>query len=186
MSSPSVIVCLSASDAWYGKAIRKLTHSNVNHAFIAYKSSQWGGYWAVQIDNRGVIKIPAEKVENSYLECYDFGIPMENAMRRTRDMYGDKYDWFGIAGFMVKLAAWRTLGRKVKNPLQREGDLFCSEFVARFLQAVDGMYPQIKSLTPSSVAPGGDPAFLGTPSLQSEMSNIDGIERIECPWRNNG
>ena len=181
-----ILVCLTASQEWYGKAIRTLTHSNVNHAFIAYTSEEWGGWWSVQIDQRGVVKIPAEKVEYEYIECYDMGIPLETAMPRTRQLYGEKYDWAGIAGFLIKLAAWRFLQRNIVNPLHRRGELFCSEFVTTFLQQVDGMYERIMVLNPSSVAPGGSPKYIGTPSLQWELDALGdcGVKRVDCPWSN--
>ena len=178
----SVLVCLSASNKWYGKAIRKLTRSNVNHAFIAYTSQEWGGWWAVQIDERGVVKIPAEKVEYDYVECYDFDVDLRAAMIATRSLYGEDYDWEGIAGFLIKLIAWRVWGRNIVNPLHKTGDLFCSEFVTTFLQQVPDMDSAIMKLNPSSVAPGGTPDFLGTSSLQWELQHLAGVERVECPW----
>lgn len=177
-----VLVCLTAGDEFYSRAIRRLTGSNVNHAFIAYSSKQWGGWWAIQVDQRGVVKIPAEKVEYQYIECYDLGIDLENAMPRTRNLVGESYDWAGIAGFLVKLAAWRYFDKRITNPLHRKGDLFCSENVTTFLQNVDGMYPEIMSLDPSSVAPGGSPEMLGTPSLQWELQNTLGVSLVPCPW----
>ena len=182
----SVLVCLTASEEWYGKAIRKITKSNVNHAFIAYTSKEWSGWWAVQTDLRGVVKIPAEKVEHNYIECYDLGMPLEEAMKRTRDVYGEKYDKAGIVGFLAKLMIWRFLYKKISNPLHKKGELFCSEYVTTFLQAVTGMYPEIIALKPSSVAPGGDPEFLGTPSLQWGLQRLEGVKQVECPWGKNG
>jgi len=180
--SMGVLVCLTAGEEFYSRAIRKLTKSNVNHAFIAYTSKEWGGWWAVQTDERGVVKIPAEKVECQYIECYDMGIPMEMAMSRTRMLYGESYDWEGIGGFLIKLLAWRLFQRKIVNPLHKDGELFCSEYVTTFLQCVDGMYPEIMDLNPSSVAPGGAPEYLGTPSLQWELQKNEKIYLVECPW----
>jgi len=178
------IVCLTAGSEFYSKAIRKLTHSNVNHAFIAYTSQEWGGWWAIQVDERGVIKVPVKNVEWKSIECYEFpSLDLSTAFKRVRDLIGYSYDWEGIGGFMIKLLAWRLFDRAIVNPLHKTGDLFCSEFVTIFLQQVDGMYDEIMSLNPSGVAPGGDPKFLGTPSLRWELNRMGGdCIRIDPPW----
>jgi len=179
-----VLVCFTAGSEFYSKAIRSLTHANVNHVLIAYKSQEWGGWWTVQTDQRGVVKVPAESLKYDYIECYEFPVlDLKVAMRRVRDLVGDPYDWAGIAGFMVKLYMWRVFGRTIVNPLHKQGDLFCSEMVTTFLQRVDSMYPWIMDLDPSSVAPGGSPIYLGTPSLQWELQHHeDDVRRVKCPW----
>jgi hypothetical protein len=177
------IVCLTAGAEFYSRAIRKLTHSNVNHAFIAYTSREWGGWWAVQIDERGVVKVPVENVEYEYIECYDFpGLDLTTAFPHVRDLIGDKYDWEGIAGFLIKLYAWRVFGRRIVNPLHKTGELFCSEFVTKFLKSVEGMYDWMKVQDAASVAPGGPSRFLGTPSLQELLQNQKGARRISPPF----
>ena len=184
-ATQDVLVCLTAGEEFYSKAIRNLTHSDVNHALIAYKSREWGGWWAVQTDERGVVKVPVENVKYNYIECYEFPqLDLKSAMPRIRDLVGDRYDWLGIAGFMVKLWAWRLFGRRVVNPLHKEGDLFCSEMVTRFLKQVDGMYGWMMALKPSSVAPGGSPKYLGAPSLQWEFENHpdEEVRKVLCPF----
>ena len=177
------LVCLTASDEWYGKAIRGLTHSNVNHAFFAWKDPMFNYWKALQTDQRGVVGIPAHRVEYKYIECYQFDeLDLCTALPWTINMAGDKYDWAGIAGFMVKLVAWRVAGRRIANPLHKTGELFCSEFVTSLLQKADDMYPQIMALKPSSVAPGGNPVYLGTPSLQYSLNEQREVSRVDCPW----
>ncbi len=181
----SVLICLTAGSEFYSKVIRKLTHSDVNHAFVAYKSREWGGWWAVQTDERGSVKVPVENVKYEYIECYEFPeLDLKSAMPRMRDVVGDKYDWEGIGGFMIKLAAWRLFNRKIVNPLHQTGDLFCSEMVTTFLQRADDMYGWAMKLNPAGVAPGGSPIYLGTPSLQWEFQNRpdEDVRLVEPPW----
>ncbi len=177
-----MIVCLTAGKEFYSREIRRLTHANVNHAFLAYESKEWGGWWAVQADERGIVKVPVENIEYEYIECYEFGLDLMSAAGAMRDKIGEPYDWMGIAGFLAKLYAWRIFGRKIVNPLHRKGALFCSELVTMWLQHCESMYLDIYDLDPSSVAPGGDPIYLGTPSLQWVMQKNEKIKRVECPW----
>lgn len=183
-ATQDVLVCLTAGSEFYSRAIRKLTHADVNHAFLAYKSREWGGWWAVQIDERGTVKVPVENVKHERIEVYEMPeLDLKTAMPRVRDLVGDPYDWEGIGGFLVKLYMWRAFGRRIVNPLHKKGDLFCSEFVTTYLQRVDGMFPWIMDLNPASVAPGGSPIYLGTPSLQWELKNHpDDVVRVAPPW----
>ncbi len=175
------MVCLSASNTWYGSCIRWITKSKVNHSFIAYQDDLWGSWSAVQIDKRGVVRVPVESVKYTYLECYEFTrLDLTTAMDSARRLVGDSYDWSGIFGFVLKIIAWRLLGRRILNPLHKKGELFCSEFVVTFLQYVDGMYDWIKVLAPDSVAPGG--SDLGTPSLRYELQTHTAIKQVECPF----
>lgn len=182
----SVLVCLTSSDHFYSKAIRFLTKSNVNHAFIAYTSKEWGGYWCVQVDARGVVKVPVENLEYDEIECYEFlDLNMESAMIPFRKFVGERYDWFGIVGFLLKLIAWRVFGRRIMNFLHRKNEQFCSEAVVRFLQRVDGMYDWIMVLDPSSVAPGGNKQYIGVPSLQEILiDHVDSgeVRYVDCPF----
>lgn len=182
------IICLTAGREFYSKMIRVMTHSNVNHAFVAYKDELWGGWTAVQTDLRGVVKVPAESVECNHIECYEFPmLDLKTSMPRVRDLVGDHYDWEGIGGFLIKLWAWRIFGRRIVNPLHETGDLFCSEMCATFLQNVDGMYDWMLALNPAGVAPGGSPAYLGTPSLQWEFKNRpEDVRRVAVPWEVGG
>jgi len=155
------LVCLSASGSWYGSVIREMTHSNVNHAFIAYYDEAWGGWQALQTDERGVVEVTMESLHHKYVECYG-----------------------GIVGQLLKLAVWRIAGRKILNPLHRSGELFCSEFCTTFLQRVCSAPAWINYLHPSNVAPGGKEKFLGTLSLQEVFAdNSEDVQRVPCPWR---
>ncbi len=177
-------VCLSASDTWYGKAIRKLTGSNVNHAFFAYYSDIHVGWQALQIDERGVVEVAAESLKHSYIECYEFReFNLTKGIPEVRKMLGASYDFLGIVGILFKLVVWRLLGRRILSPLHKKGDLFCSEFVTTLIQRVPGMYGIFKCLNPAAVAPGGDVGKLGTPSLQATMQVCHGkIIQRRCPW----
>jgi hypothetical protein len=104
--------------------------SNINHSFVLYESKEWGGWWAVQTDERGVRKIPAENVPDlDYVECYECSKDLWPALRRTGDFVGDRYDWRGLLWGLFRLLVYRVFKRKITKPLHRDNRLFCSEDV---------------------------------------------------------
>lgn len=137
MEPERILVVCAASNTALGRAIRKLTGSPVNHCHLLYQSRLWGGWWAAQIGKEGVQKLPANKVMREYAltECYEYVHDLSPGLRACRGMIGQRYDYLGIAGFMVKLAAWWIARKKIKNPWHHQNAEFCSEFVARVLGA---------------------------------------------------
>lgn len=177
------VVCLAASNTWYGKIIRRITRSNVNHAFVAYHSSIHGGWQALQTDERGLVEVPIESLKYTYKECYDFPtLNLMSALSQCRNLIGDRYDWMGIFGFLIKIFFWRLLGRKILNPLHKKGELFCSEFVIIYLQKVKGMFSWIMKIDSSSISPGGNKHTLGVPSLRELLRTNNEVQQIDCPF----
>jgi hypothetical protein len=168
-----VLVCLSAGNGVVGTLIRKLTQSEVNHAFLAYPDTEWGGWWAAQIDQRGVILVPAESVECKTLVCYEYNRDISYALPKTRQLIGSKYDFLGIFGFLCKLSVWRLFHKKILNPIQNKGELFCSEMVTTFLKAADISWAQ--RLDPASTSPG---------DLYNFLENDSRFQTIPVPWKN--
>ncbi len=155
MSEPKVLVAVSASKGFIGWAIRKLTGSKVNHSFLLYRSAQWGGWWAAQIDAKGVRLLPAHKaVEHcNYLEVYrSVNTDLEPALAEMRETVGEKYDYTGILGFFFRIVAWKVAHKKIRNALHSKGELFCSEFVAKFLHKAGTHLCSM--LKPSVTSPG--------------------------------
>lgn len=180
------VVCLSASDSKFGKMIRGITRSNVNHSFIAFYSDNWKGWQALQVDGRGVVELTIEQMNRPYIEYYEFNhIDLMTALPKpaVRNMIGDDYDKLGVLGCFLQVVAWRTFGRKIGTPINNSGDLFCSEFCTSFLQNVDGAHDWIMDLIPAKTAPGGVEKYIGAPSLQEIFQrNPEDVSRVVCPW----
>lgn len=134
----NILIGVAATSSWYGKLIRKLTRSRVNHAFVLYWDIAWECWQAIQVDKRGVVIVPAKRIldQKLYTEFYrtDRDTFMYSTLHYMRDVMGSQYDWLGIFGFLLKLIARRLLGMSVENPVEKKGELFCSEFVALLLK----------------------------------------------------
>jgi len=166
-----VVICLSAGHGVVGKAIRKLTQSDVNHAFLAYPDSEWTGFWAMEVDQRGIILVPAETIEYEKLVCFEYNKDISFALPKVRAIVGSKYDFLGILGFLCKLSVWRLFKKKILNPIHKKGELFCSEAVTTFLKEAE--IPWTAHLDPASTSPG---------DLYTLLDNDSNFESIPIPW----
>lgn len=148
-----VFICLSASRGLFQWAIRKLTRSKVNHAFLIYESGDFGGWFAVEIAEDGPTTIPAGRAlkDKSYLEVYEPRFDLREGMKRRRGDLGRGYDWLGIVGFLLKLIVLRVFRRDIDNPLQDEGRSFCSEYVTGAIAASPDS--QLDGIDPDNQAP---------------------------------
>lgn len=167
----SLYICLTAGTGLIGKAIRKLTQSDVNHAFIAYKDPVWECWNATQIDQRGIIIVPAKTVEYQDIICFEHKDDLTFALPRIGEIVGSKYDYLGIFGFMCKLTYWRLFHKNIPNPVHKKGELFCSEAVTTFLQAAG--IPWAMSMDPASTSPG---------DLLKKLDNDTTFETRPVPW----
>jgi hypothetical protein len=174
-NNEGILVALSASDNLVGRIIRALTGSSVNHAFILYESDLWGGWWAAQIDERGVRKLPAKVVLPTYEKVYLYrymGKSLAVGLKACRYMVGWKYDWLGILGFICKLVVWRLIGRRIFNPLHGRNREFCSEFVSNVLKKTP--VPSFENQDPASLSPGDVLSIIKTDPFfrKVELSDI--------------
>jgi hypothetical protein len=90
--------------------------------------------------------------EYAMVECYEYRGDLAPGLVACREMVGEGYDFLGIAGFLIKLAAWRMTGRRIKNPLHCQHKEFCSEFVSRVLK--EAVVSGFVECDPPSMSPG--------------------------------
>lgn len=152
----NITVCFSASEEWYGKAIRSITKSTVNHAFLEFGSNDWQTTQAIQIDQRGIVQLPANKVKYKSVRRFrpkrNGDEKLARGLKNCNGMVGRKYDWLGIFGFLVKLVIWYIFFKKIGNPWHKANQMFCSEFVTTVLQKSG--FREVAHLNPADVHPG--------------------------------
>lgn len=115
--------------------IRFLTKSKASHCFVV--TNLYGKDLVVQSGEFGVgldYYTRFAKKNNVVLK-YEISVPNEQkAMEYVMSQMGASYDYLGLlgAGWVVLM---RMFGKKVKNPLSQNGELFCSQFVVKTLCA---------------------------------------------------
>lgn len=130
-----VKLVFTASHTIGGKIIRWLTQSRVSHVMIQYESDLWGGEWVAEAMVKGVMKRPAEKARHHVVSEYYCNFDPKPGFRAIRKYFGDWFDFEGIlvAGWIILI--WRIFKRKIRVPFRTARNQFCSELVARFLEA---------------------------------------------------
>ncbi len=167
-----VWIALSASKGLVSWLIRKCTGSPYNHAFIIYTSDLFGGYWAVQIAERGVVKMQLPEVLKKYykVDCYKYDYNLDKGLQATRHMINKGYDWTALLGFLGRLLWKKLTGRESENYLQVRNRLFCSEYTASVLKAASAL--GFESCTPSQMSPG---------DLYNILKDLPAFTRVDCP-----
>lgn len=159
-----ILFAVTTSDALYSKILRWAMRSNINHSLILYESKEWGDWWAIEINERGVNKVPIDKLTRiGYIECYECSVDLWPAMRATKDFVGERYDWLGLLGGLLKLIIYRLFRKVIKEPIHKDDRLFCSEYVAHIMYhaglpgagKVDGLgqIPNTVAWRPETVSP---------------------------------
>lgn len=152
--NPDMLICLSATDVWYGKLIRWVTDSKVNHTFVLYNSKFWNQWRAVEIDETGVVDKSVWRLKNlGYVEHWRCDIDLVPAMRSLEAHVGSaRYDWLGLLTGMIRSLFLKTTGRELKRAVHSQSEWFCSEFVAELL--IRSNIPGTEKWRSANVSPG--------------------------------
>lgn len=127
-----VLVAVSASKTIYGKIVRWLMDSCVDHVFFVIESPEWGGWLSTEVNERGMLLVPAEHAIHNclrvnFFECVE---SLWDGLRANRLYIGKKYDWLGIFGFVFRIIVWYLSGRRFLRPV-----IFCSDFCMSVLKS---------------------------------------------------
>jgi hypothetical protein len=104
---------------------------------ILYDDPVWGGDWVAEATVGGVKMLPAEKVMHNIVAIFECKFDAAPALQSIRQHVGDGYDYAGLLYFGWAILIWRLFRRKIRRPLRRSSEEWCSEFVAMFLAAAE-------------------------------------------------
>ena len=148
-----IFVCSSAGAGVFGWLIRKVTKSKVNHVFILYESEFWGGWFAIDIAEKGPIPTPAKKAfkDCSKLYVYEPLFDLREGIVKNKKRINRGYDWIGILGFFFAyVKSWFTK-KEVENKLHSSKRDFCSEYLTYCIKDSSGSMAEM--LEPESTSP---------------------------------
>jgi hypothetical protein len=133
--------------------IRKATRSDVNHALFLVEEA--GAELVVGADWNGLVmqtRARWERTGSRVVDVPPLARSLDDGIGVLLEMLDRPYDYAGLLGMPVVLAARFWFRRRCRNPLQSKGALFCSEAAATLLRAVG--YPGAEQLDPATVDPG--------------------------------
>lgn len=132
MSSPEVRIVFTASNSWFGKIIRWVTHSKVSHVFIEFPV--WDRRMVGEATVGGTRMVLAEKSRHNIIAEYTCLFETKPGLLGIASLLGTKYDY---AGTLV-IAWWEMLKdwfhTKLREPRWSSKSLKCSELVFIFLE----------------------------------------------------
>lgn len=131
--------------------IRLFTKSKASHSWMSFEDeyfgrvvleSTWGGFRLVSYDEF--------KRSNTIVGEFDTNWDLKPGLKAARDWLGTPYDTLGLFGnILVVVGRW--FKQKWKNPLRNAQRQFCSEAIARILQASN--FPGTADIDPESTFP---------------------------------
>jgi len=153
--------------------IRRVTGAKCSHAWLMFREPFFDRLMVVEATEWGVRMIDAEIFwrRNKIIRVYSIKQDLTGTVQKSGNLLGDLYDFSGLVGMGFVAAAAKWMHRKVKNPLQVRGSLFCSEFVVQVLKQAG--YPNTADLDPSATSPQQVYQFLAAqlePSVDGPVS----------------
>lgn len=131
----SVMICLAKEDNVASKTIRFITGSEFSHVFLEFYSDEWGSMQAIEIDDRGIIQVPARTLPylSRNVERYYANPGFKDVIVRRNELVGHRYDWKGLFGGLWKMIMLRLFGERFTKPWHSKGRFFCTEYLATLI-----------------------------------------------------
>jgi hypothetical protein len=155
-----VSIGFCSKDTLLGRIVRYLTNSPINHVFLTFESTEWGGEWVAQADQEGVRLLPIKRALKGaeYVEQYECLMSLSSGMKEMAKYVGCKYDWKGVIWGIFCLAMWKLFMVKFFKRHHSLSRMFCSEFVAEILK--QSQVPETERWDTSLISPGDIRAFV--------------------------
>lgn len=157
--------------------IRKMTKAKCSHAWLMYHDPFFSRPMVMEATEWGVRIIDAEIFykRNQIVEVYIPSVDLTPAIQLSGDVIGELYDFAGLIGMSLVMAAMAWFKKKIRNPLQNPHGLFCSELVA--LKMEQSFYPKFNK-DPSTLSPEFIRKFL---SLEKDAKCLErGLTPAQC------
>ncbi len=129
----------STTDALLSRLIRRLTRSEVSHAFLVYRDVDFDRVMVMEAVGAGFRVVPFDKFEqhNRIVEIVTPRHPIDEGLKAAVDWLGEAYDTSGLIGMglLLLFRGLRRRTRRLRNLIASPRALFCSEAVARACRA---------------------------------------------------
>jgi hypothetical protein len=135
------------------KVIRWFTKSKASHTWVLFEDTFFGMEMVMESTDTGFRVVPFANFKAEGNEIVALVVPtapLDDGVKAAASWLGESYDFGGLFGSaFVLLGRW--LRRKWANPWASCKSMFCSEAVARILQAAK--YPGSSVFVPEATTP---------------------------------
>jgi hypothetical protein len=155
MSTKKTYVCLIEGNDSRSKLYKWILKSKDTHVFFLYESDLWGGWFAADIMEDGVIMLPEEKSSTqraTTLTFFECSMPLDVGFKRARKFVDSGYDFLALFANLMRIMLWRWFGWKWLKPVGSSKRMYCAEFVATIFRLAD--IPHSEELDPEVTSPG--------------------------------
>jgi hypothetical protein len=120
-----------------GKGPYAKIKTKINHAFIMYNSKDFGQTFSVDIRDKGPLPVPIKKAfkKCKYIEVYEPTFDLFTGMRSNTKFIDEGYDWTAVIFGALAILWYMLTNIRAKRTPHAPGRNFCSEFVARSINA---------------------------------------------------
>lgn len=133
--SDDIRVVFTASQSWYGRAIRKLTKSKVSHVYIEFPI--WGRQMAAESTVGGTRLVTEERARHNVVCEYRCKTAQRGHLIELMKFMGTPYDYANILLSAWIFIFWNILKLKIRAPLWSTKAQKCSELVWEFFTLAD-------------------------------------------------
>ncbi len=129
----------STTDALLSRLVRRLTRSEVSHAFLVYRDVDFDRVMVMEAVGAGFRIVPLDKFaqHNRIVEIVAPRHAIDEGLEAAVDWLGESYDAKGLVGMglLLLFRGLRRGTRRLRNVIASPRALFCSEAVARACRA---------------------------------------------------
>jgi hypothetical protein len=143
MAEPEVRICFSRANDWLGEAIRAFTGGRVNHAFLAWKDTEFQIAVALGANPNGLTLSPYArflKPPERVMCVFRAPASLWPGIRILAPLLDTPYDYGGVIAMSAVEVVHRWLRRWMPNPWPSKR-MFCSEYV-RYVLKLSGLDPR--------------------------------------------
>jgi len=171
-NNKKIHVCLIEGNDSRSKLFKWILKSKDTHVFFLYESELWGGWFAADILEDGVVMLPEEKSSTQRaktLTFFECKYPIEDGFKRARKFVMSGYDYLALAANLTRVMLWRWLGWKWLRPVNSDKRMYCAEFVATIFRLAN--IPHSEDLDPAVTSPAMLREFMDTSIYFNEVPN---------------
>lgn len=132
--SQNVRIVFTASNSWFGRAIRKITKAGVSHVFIEF--DVWGRRMVLESTVGGTRIVPAARSRHDIVWEYKLKADGKQPIIDMMGYLGTEYDYAGALLIAWVRIAWKWFGLKLTYPTWSSKALKCSELLFLFMKKI--------------------------------------------------